>query len=60
MQFCGNTISDFEATLFLVGRLGGTTCGSTLAFALKGTVTGAEPEVLTTLAGNIQEYSTIY
>ena len=45
MQFCGNKVSQFEATLFLVGRLGGTSCGSTIAFALQGTVTGAEPEV---------------
>lgn len=46
VHFCGNAISHFEATLFLVGRLGGIACGTTLAFALSGSVNGAEPEVI--------------
>ena len=48
IHFCGSAISDFEATLFLVGRLGGIACGSTLTFALRGSVTGAKPEVMHT------------
>jgi len=53
IHFCGNAISDFKAMLFLVGRLGGIACGTTLAFALTGSVTAAEPEVIMILAGVI-------
>ena len=56
IHFCGNAISDFEAMLFLVGRLGGIACGSTLSFALRGSVTGAEPEVTHVLTEAVHHY----
>ena len=58
VQYAANHLQPSIATLLLVPRGGRGSSGTAMAFTLKGTVTGAKPQVRTVHTANCSTYST--